>query len=155
MMTKYGNAKLNKNGRYVITSRKEGNNQKLLARLVHEDEIGPIPKGHDVHHIDGNSQNDVKSNLKSMSKSEHAKLHNTGREYSQKTKDRISKTRVEREVAKGEKNPKARLTEQKVRMIKVMLRSDIKTHPQIAKLFGVSTSTIFNIKSGKNWSYLN
>jgi hypothetical protein len=51
----------------------------------------------------------------------------------------------------GENNPSAILTEKRVRMIKVMLRSDIKTINQIAKLFNVCPETIRNIKKGKSW----
>jgi group I intron endonuclease len=53
---------------------------------------------------------------------------------------------------KGEKNGNSSLTVKKVRMIKVMLRSDIRTIKQIAKLFNVHPNTIKNIKSGANWS---
>jgi hypothetical protein len=55
------------------------------------------------------------------------------------------------ERTKGENNPAAILTVKKVRMIKVMLRSDIKTVKQIAKLFNVRPGTIYSIKYGNSW----
>lgn len=45
--TKFGNVKLNDDGYYIITSRKEGNNGKIFHRLVWEDWYGiQVPKGY-------------------------------------------------------------------------------------------------------------
>ena len=49
--TKFGNAKLRKDGYYKITSVKEGNHNKYLHRLIFEEFYGvEIPKGFVVHH---------------------------------------------------------------------------------------------------------
>jgi group I intron endonuclease len=53
---------------------------------------------------------------------------------------------------KGENNPSAILTEKRVRMLKVMFRSDIKTVKELSKIFGVSEATIRRIKKGEGWS---
>lgn len=43
-----------------------------IHRLVAEHFIGDIPKGYEVHHIDGNKQNNRVDNLKIVTKQEHA-----------------------------------------------------------------------------------
>jgi group I intron endonuclease len=73
----------------------------------------------------------------------------TGRTFSQETIKKMSKAQ------QGEKGPNSKLIEKQVRMIKVLLRSDIKTLKQIGKLFNVHGSTISNIKCGIRWKYLN
>ncbi len=52
----------------------------------------------------------------------------------------------------GENNPSVILNIDKVKEIRYQLDQGIKTLQDIAKDFGVSTSTIHNIKSGKTWS---
>ena len=42
--TKYGNARINSNGYYIISPRKEGNFEKYLHRLIYEEHYGEIPK---------------------------------------------------------------------------------------------------------------
>ena len=74
--TKYGTARINKRGYYLITSRKEGNNGKLLHRLIYEDcHNVKLPKNIAVHHIDENKTNNDISNLQIMKHEEHAKHH--------------------------------------------------------------------------------
>ena len=46
-----------------------------LHRAVWEYYNGPIPEGYDVHHKDGNAENNDISNLEVISTTEHAKLH--------------------------------------------------------------------------------
>lgn len=47
-----------------------------LHRAIWKHHYGPIPDGHDVHHIDGDYNNNVPENLAIITRSEHAKLHN-------------------------------------------------------------------------------
>ena len=44
-------------------------------RKVYEDNYGPIPEGYQIHHIDGNHENDEPSNLMAVTPEEHARLH--------------------------------------------------------------------------------
>ena len=44
-------------------------------RKVYESHYGKIPKGHHIHHIDGNPLNNEISNLKCVTSEEHVKLH--------------------------------------------------------------------------------
>lgn len=44
-------------------------------RKIYEEHYGKIPKGHHVHHIDGNPLNNEITNLTCVSAEEHAKIH--------------------------------------------------------------------------------
>lgn len=46
-----------------------------LHRYKYTKEIGPIPKGYDIHHINGDRQDNSISNLECLSKSEHTKKY--------------------------------------------------------------------------------
>lgn len=92
LKTKYGNAQLTENGHYRITSRKEGNHNKFLHRLIWEKNYGEIPKGMHIHHIDGNPQNNCILNLQLMTKGEHHTLHNQGKVFSPETRKKMSES---------------------------------------------------------------
>ena len=94
--TKYGTAYLDKRGYYCISSSKEGNRAKKLHRLIYEDYHGvKIPKGMQIHHIDGDTTNNDPSNLQMVSIGEHNKIHKVGntncvgRVLSEETKRKI------------------------------------------------------------------
>ena len=79
MKTKFGSVTIHPQGYYKIRSRKEGNRDKLLHRLMWEDFYGcEVPEGFVVHHKDGDKLNNCILNLQLMRKSEHDKLHNCG-----------------------------------------------------------------------------
>jgi hypothetical protein len=46
-----------------------------LHRQIWIDSNGPIPKGHIIHHKDGNTLNNLIENLESLSPKDHAILH--------------------------------------------------------------------------------
>lgn len=92
MKTKFGNAKINNLGYYQIKTRKEGNHNKYLHRLIFEDFYGYIPDGYFVHHIDGNPLNNCILNLQLMRQTVHNKLHNTGKLHSIEHKIKIAST---------------------------------------------------------------
>lgn len=62
--------------------------RKRLHRYVWEHEVGPIPKGYHVHHIDGNKANNDLSNLSIMTGTGHQRLH--GQEQARKDKSRAN-----------------------------------------------------------------
>lgn len=96
--TPYGTAKLKKHGYYQITSIKEGNGGKLLHRLIWEDFYKkPIPKGYDIHHVDGNSTNNKINNLQCVFSKLHQRFHKKNRKVSDETCRKIS------EINKGKK----------------------------------------------------
>lgn len=97
LYTKYGNARLTKKGYYLITSRKEGNNQKKLHRLIYEDyyNITLLPWT-DIHHKDGNKTNNEISNLEAIFHDEHSRNHMKGDRNpmnSEKVRLKLSETR--------------------------------------------------------------
>lgn len=91
MKTKWGNARINKNGYYHITSKKEGNCGKLLHRLIWEDFWRTeIPVGYVIHHRDHNPSNNCILNLQLMRHEDHVSLHNKGKFVSYETRRRMS-----------------------------------------------------------------
>jgi len=46
-----------------------------VYRSIYRDHFGPIPKGYQIHHIDGNYENNDISNLECLSPKEHALRH--------------------------------------------------------------------------------
>jgi len=79
--TKFGTAKIGQNGYYKISSGKEGNGGKFLHRLIVEDFYNTtLPDDWVVHHDDGDRTNNEIWNLIPMPRSEHASMHNKGKE---------------------------------------------------------------------------
>lgn len=76
--TEFGRAKIDVTGYYRITSRKEGNHNKLLHRLIFEKFHGSIPEGYIIHHLDGDKKNNCLLNLELLSVNEHHRTHNIG-----------------------------------------------------------------------------
>lgn len=60
------------NGYYRATSRKK---HVSLHRYKYMKEVGKIPDGYDIHHKDGNKQNNKIENLECILKSEHTKRY--------------------------------------------------------------------------------
>ena len=52
-----------------------GEGKRLVHRLVYEAFIGEIPKGYEIHHIDGNKENNEISNLAPVTRGQHMRLH--------------------------------------------------------------------------------
>lgn len=98
--TPWGTARINNDGYYWITSKKEGNHRKLLHRLIWEDFYGcEVPKGYIIHHKNGNKLDNCILNLQLMSRADHNKLHKIGKNLSEETRQKIS------DSISGEKNP--------------------------------------------------
>ena len=60
-------------------------NRETMHKYVWEFYNGKIPKGHDIHHIDHNRANNEIENLALYTKSDHARLFNTGKNQYTKT----------------------------------------------------------------------
>ncbi len=99
--TKFGTARLNKDGYYFITSRKEGNHLKSLHRLLWEDFYGfKIPKGYHIHHKNGIKTDNCILNLQLVREYDHYLIHNfgenswwNGKTHSNETKLKMSKSK--------------------------------------------------------------
>jgi len=87
MKTEYGECRINSNGYYQVTSRKEGNKGKYLHRLIFEKFYGfKIPKGFDIHHKNENRIDNCILNLQLMRRKDHSSHHVTGKTLSDEEK---------------------------------------------------------------------
>ena len=66
----------------------------------------------------------------------------------------LNASQERRELAKGSKNPRAKLTEQDVAKIKYEMFPQGMSNSEIAAVFGVQHYVISFIRTGKNWSYI-
>ena len=133
--TKFGTAKIGHNGYWVITSRKEGNGNKLLHRLLYEDFYGvTLLKGNVIHHKDENKLNNRISNLELITKGEHNSLHNTGRKHSEEVIQML------RDVNLNKKHPEE-------------LKLKISKHFNTSGYFRVSKVQCSSCSQGFRWMY--
>ena len=102
LKTKFGRAYIGNHGYYVVTSKKEGNHNKLLHRLIFEDvHKCTILDGVHVHHIDGNKTNNNSNNLELKYAFDHHRDHSTGNRHLLKDRKKMS------EKKKGRSNPQS------------------------------------------------
>ena len=93
METKYGTAKINTSGYYYIISRREGNKNKLLHRLIWEDFWKTeVPQGYHIHHKNGNKLDNCILNLQLMREKDHLSLHHKNKNLSEETKIKMSES---------------------------------------------------------------
>lgn len=89
MTVVYDGKKWTRNDRgYYIVSCKKYVGKKWLHQYVYEKEIGPIPKGCHIHHIDKNKDNNDISNLELVNPLEHGHRH-TYRDNPERIKKQI------------------------------------------------------------------
>lgn len=113
----------------------------MIHRLMLETFIGPCPKGKEGCHNDGNPENNLIENLRWDTRSANVKdsiKHNT-RFQADNT---------------GSKNHFAKLNEKQVRIIRWLLKENKLSLTEIAKIFGVHYSTIYDIKNNKTWKHI-
>ncbi len=108
-----------------------------IHRLVLETYLGPRPPDHFACHKDGDKFNNCLSNL----------VWGTRKESS-------GFSRKNRRWARGEMINTSKLTETQVRKIKKLLRSGKYTQTEIGKMYGVTSSAIYRIDSGRNWKHV-
>lgn len=115
---------------FVVSGKR---NRRLVHRLV---ALAFVP-GHfheaTVDHVDGDRTNNVPSNLRWVSRAENTKLQNAHG----------------RGAPKGEKHPGAKLKDEDVRQIFLLIQQG-HSYNTIGKMLGVSGSLIHKISSGKN-----
>ena len=75
-----------RNGRYMNAK------AQLLHRYVWKKEVGDIPGGFVVHHIDGDQANHKITNLKMMTLGDHTRFHHKNKRVSAITRARSSKS---------------------------------------------------------------
>lgn len=129
---------LGKVGYYVVTFKGEHSRQapRYVHRMVAESFLPPRDDNHEVRHLDGDRLNNRVANLTWGTRLEN-----------------VADTRRHGRMIMGEKSHLAKLTEQKVRMIRCLLAGGFSAY-SIAPLFGVETHAIAAIKSGKSWGHI-
>jgi hypothetical protein len=89
---------LQSNGRYYQSGRKEAP-ERLLHRRIWTDHSGPIPDGYDVHHRDGDWQNNGLENLELVTRQEHQAAHMRAHwqdpEYQERTKGILARAQAD------------------------------------------------------------
>ena len=68
----YGAGSISKDGYKIVW---KGARHYMAHRLVWETANGPIPRGHVIHHKDGNKLNNSLDNLECTTQLEHMKMH--------------------------------------------------------------------------------
>jgi len=109
----------------------------MVHQLVAEAFIGKCEKGIHVCHNDGNKENNTPSNLR----------HDTPK--GNQADRAIHGTKTE-----GVKCYRAVLDDDKVREIRKLIEAKELTHSKIAKQYGVVSTTISLIASGRNWKHV-
>lgn len=118
--------------RYVVSYER-----KLLqaSRIIYRKYIDKLDPFLEIDHKDNNSLNNNPNNLQLVTSRENKRLN------------------ADRDIFKGIKNPRNILTENDVRDIKIRLANN-ESQASIARLYDVSTTMIYYIKTGVNWSHI-
>lgn len=127
-----------KNTGYKIVSLWKNNKQRMhrVCKLVLETFIGPCPDGMECRHLDGNSGNDILTNLKYGTKQENINdkfLHGT--------------------TIKGSMVWNSKLKETDIPKIKDLIRLGF-SDSEIGKIFNVNYATIYDIRKNKTWKHV-
>lgn len=124
----YVYAKVQSAGRAVLA---------LAHRLVHHVHIGEIPSGHEVDHIDGNTQNNDVSNLEAVAPAENK-----------------ARARERKPPARGEASSFAKLTEELVRTMRREREEKGTGYRALGERYGVSHNQARLVCSRKCWAHV-
>ena len=120
------------NGGYLrVTLYKKGKfSRKLIHHIVLETFIGSCPPRMECRHLNGNPQDNQLENLVWGSRLENAQ-------------DRIKHGKASR-----------KLTEQKVRMIIYMCKTELFSYKEIAEIYSIHYTTVSRIVNKKRWKHI-
>ena len=124
--------------------------------------VGPRPEGHCTNHIDFNPSNNRLENLEYVTPKENTwhsifRLAHGDRHYSRKHPEYLARgdrsgPRLHPErMARGENNGSAKLTEKQVCEIRKTMGI---SQRKLGNIYGVSGTTIMNIKNRNRWGWL-
>jgi hypothetical protein len=111
---------------------------------------GPPPEGMEIRHLDGVRKNNRKTNLVYGTNLENMRDRD---EHGTTARGDRSAVRLHPEIARGERNGRAKLTDDKVRALKMDLASGA-SERRVAKTYGISRSALRLIKSGETWAHV-
>jgi len=124
-------------GYWMVRPVVDGRNvQVLLHRLIAEAFIGPRPDGHEVNHIDGDKGNPAASNLEYVT---HAGNMRHAAEAGL--------------MVRGEAHPASKLTAENVVAIRAAHGAGASIC-SLARQWGLSTATAFNIIKRRSWRHI-
>lgn len=86
--------RIDKKDNYVKVEPPKGYKHCGLHQYIWITVNGDIPNGYDIHHIDGNRQNNSIYNLELIERHKHMSGHNKGKIISEDTKEKMSKANV-------------------------------------------------------------
>lgn len=148
IQTKYGTARLRKDGYYYISASSTGHSNKLLHRCIFEDFYNinlkeEFPESIHIHHVDGDKTNNEIWNLIPISHGEHAALHRKGKKMSEENKKALSKAN------KGRK-----LTDEHKHKLSISHLGNVRSNEEKKKISKTTTSTgFFRVFKAKNKNY--
>jgi len=123
--TEFGNAKFYNKG-YSITSRKEGNMNKKLHRLIYEKFYNvTLPEEIDIHHKDYNPKNNCILNLEALTHDEHTSLHHKGMPMPNHVKEKLRQANIGK--------PPSPLNKEALRKANLGNKYNYKDYPRIVK----------------------
>lgn len=127
---------------YLAINLRQGNKQskQLIHRLVLETFVGLCPEGMECRHLNGDATNNNLSNLRWGTRAENIK-------DSQRQGRFIG-------MNKGTKNGQARLTEQDVRGIIYLWRTNLFLQREIAEIYNINRRHVSQIVNRKRWKCL-
>lgn len=105
-----------------------------------------------VHHINGDTRDNMLENLEVLSRKEHSRKHRTGTKCTEITKEKIRNYNILHGY-KGSQCKKAKLTADQIREIKQLIIEGVMTQSEISRLYGISRPKISRIKSGKSYVF--
>lgn len=133
------NYKMRPSGHHAVSLSVEGKASWVFVhRLIYMAFMGPIPDGHDVHHINEIKTDNHVGNLVAMSHSDHMTYHSTS----------------EKCPVRGERNSHNVLSREQVLEVVGLLDNSTLSQQEIAERYGVNARTVNCINTGTSWNWL-